>query len=52
MPQLYAHAAVESLNAVQGNKASSVFLRGGWVMPSLKKKNKQKKKKHDAKVGK
>jgi hypothetical protein len=37
---------------VQGNRASSVFLDGGQIIPSLKKKNKQKKKKHDAKVGK
>jgi hypothetical protein len=41
-----------SFNAVQENQESSVFLWGGLIMPSLKNKNKQKKKKHDAKVGK
>jgi len=36
----------------QDIQAACAVLVGGWIMPSLKKKNKQKKKKHDAKVGK
>jgi hypothetical protein len=36
----------------QNIQAVCAVLVGGLIMPSLKKKNKQKKKKHDAKVGK
>jgi hypothetical protein len=48
----YVLAVAECFNAFQGNKAASMILRGGLTVPSLKNKNKQKKKKHDAKVGK
>ena len=40
------------LRAFQGKKQHQQILQGGWTVPSLKNKNKQKKKKHDAKVGK
>jgi len=40
-----------SIRSQNNNTAIAVFI-GGRIMPSLKKKNKQKKKKHDAKVGK
>jgi hypothetical protein len=36
----------------QNNHTARAVFVGGQIMPSLKKKNKQKKKKHDAKVGK
>jgi hypothetical protein len=36
----------------QNIQVARAVLGGGRIMPSLKKKNKQKKKKHDAKVGK
>ena len=36
----------------QDIQTACAVLVGGSIMPSLKKKNKQKKKKHDAKVGK